>query len=50
MTIKIKLTLFHGRGGTIDRGGASAHPTLLSQPTGSLKDGLRVLNNGKDSL
>ena len=33
----IKLVLFHGRGGTIGRGGAPAHQALLSQPPGSLK-------------
>lgn len=28
----IELTLFHGRGGSIGRGGAPAHAALLSQP------------------
>ncbi|MGR5457186.1 phosphoenolpyruvate carboxylase, partial [Vibrio alfacsensis] len=28
----IDITLFHGRGGTIGRGGAPAHAALLSQP------------------
>lgn len=44
---KIKLTLFHGRGGTIGRGGAPAHAALLSQPPGSLKGGLRVTEQGE---
>ncbi|MEC4256695.1 phosphoenolpyruvate carboxylase, partial [Escherichia coli] len=43
----ISLTLFHGRGGTIGRGGAPAHAALLSQPPGSLKGGLRVTEQGE---
>ena len=35
----INLQLFHGRGGTIGRGGAPAHQALLSQPPGSLEQG-----------
>lgn len=41
------LTLFHGRGGSIGRGGAPAHAALLSQPPGSLKGGLRVTEQGE---
>ncbi|HGG1266811.1 TPA: phosphoenolpyruvate carboxylase [Yersinia enterocolitica] len=43
----ISLTLFHGRGGSIGRGGAPAHAALLSQPPGSLKGGLRVTEQGE---
>ncbi len=43
----IRLTLFHGRGGTIGRGGAPAGEALLSQPPGSLKNGLRVTEQGE---
>ncbi|HDV5374147.1 TPA: phosphoenolpyruvate carboxylase [Vibrio cholerae] len=43
----IELTLFHGRGGTIGRGGAPAHAALLSQPPKSLKGGLRVTEQGE---
>lgn len=45
--LHIELTLFHGRGGTIGRGGAPAHAALLSQPPKSLKNGLRVTEQGE---
>tara|TARA_R110002110_G_scaffold415561_2_gene650867 strand:- start:69395 stop:72040 length:2646 start_codon:yes stop_codon:yes gene_type:complete len=43
----VALTLFHGRGGTIGRGGAPAGEALLSQPPGSLRNGLRVTEQGE---
>lgn len=43
----IALTLFHGRGGTVGRGGGPAKVALFSQPPGSLKDGLRVTEQGE---
>ena len=42
-----KLRLFHGRGGSLGRGGAPAHAALLSQPPGSLQEGLRVTEQGE---
>ena len=43
----IELILFHGRGGTVGRGGAPAAQALRSQPPGSLKGGLRVTEQGE---
>ena len=43
----IVLTLFHGRGGTIGRGGGPAKVALFSQPPGSLQGGLRVTEQGE---
>ncbi|MFY8275247.1 phosphoenolpyruvate carboxylase [Pseudoalteromonas sp. SSDWG2] len=43
----IELVLFHGRGGTVGRGGAPAAQALRSQPPGSLKNGLRVTEQGE---
>jgi phosphoenolpyruvate carboxylase len=39
--------LFHGRGGSISRGGASAHQALLSQPPGAVHCGFRVTEQGE---
>lgn len=43
----VELTLFHGRGGTIGRGGLPAHGAIFSQPPGSCLGGLRVTEQGE---
>ena len=44
---QIPLTLFHGRGGSISRGGSPTRMALLSQPPGSVAGRLRITEQGE---
>ncbi len=43
----IELTIFHGRGGTVGRGGGPAHAAILSLPPGSPGRSIRVTEQGE---
>lgn len=43
----IELTLFHGRGGSVSRGGGPLHPALLAQPQGAVPGRVRVTEQGE---
>ncbi len=44
---ELDLTLFHGRGGTISRGGGRTHTAALAAPRGAVRGRLRVTEQGE---